>query len=298
MFLLLRLVILLCAIVAGAQVQSVGDVSFPTPDGWLYQQHPGDDHASLTLSQGGGYWVLAVYKAMRASGNAEQDFRAAWTKIAPHDPVPEPIYDHRSLVGYQGKYASQYTGDQQHYVWLYVLQSGRGAIPVLVITQNRQMFNAMQPMVLQVVEGVRQAGDKASPLKTTITLADLAGEWETGGESSLNYVDSATGAYAGSSTVAHGATYVIAANGSYTYKLAGVTGGRVVRDQGAGTVQLNNEFIVFRDRAKGTTSRYRFVSYQTAVNGATVLTLLTDNYEMSADAVSAYGEKWTRKNRP
>jgi len=47
--------------------------------------------------------------------------------------------------------------------------------------------------------------------------------------------------------------------------------------------------------AKAKLSRYHFISYQTALNGATVLTLLGDQYEANPANVSFYGEKWVRE---
>jgi len=291
--LLLRIIISLFALAAAAQVQNLGDVSFGLPDGWN-NEGVSKDHAALSLQENDGYWIIAVYQPMRSSGNPDADFSVAWRKLAPHEPVPEPIYEHKSSAGYSGRYGSQTTGDGEHLVWVYVLESRGSAIPVLVITQSRQMFNAMEPVITLVVDSVRLAPDKTQGFKTTITLADLVGEWHSGGESSVSYVDSATGAYAGSSTVAHGAGYVIAANGTYTYKLAGVSGRQIVRDQGSGTVEITRDLIVFHNRTKNNVSRYHFVSYQTAVNGATVLTLLGDNYELTPANVSFYAEKWVR----
>ena len=150
-------------------------------------------------------------------------------------------------------------------------------------------------MISEFVEGVRSGPVKAQVPKANITIADLVGEWHTGGDSSVNYVDSNTGAYAGSSTVAHSAGYVIAANGTFTQQFAGISNRNIIRGKSAGTVELTPEFIVFREKPGNRVTRYRFVSYQTAVNGSTVLTLLPGDYEMTAANISFYAEKWTRK---
>ena len=63
---------------AWAQVKTMGDVSFAVPAGWEYEQRPGDDHATLTLSKSGNIWVMAVFTPLRSSGDPEADFRAAW----------------------------------------------------------------------------------------------------------------------------------------------------------------------------------------------------------------------------
>jgi len=178
-------------------------------------------------------------------------------------------------------------------VLLYVLEAGESVVPVLVITPDRQSFNSLEPVISLFVEGVRRLPVKAQPPKTSITVADLVGEWRSSGDSSLNYVSS-SGAYAGSSTVAHGATYTIASDGSYKSQFAGVTNRQIVRGNSIGTVELGAETIGFRERG-GKLSRYHFVCYQTALNGATVLTVLPDQYEVNPANISFYSEKWVRE---
>jgi hypothetical protein len=94
--------------------------------------------------------------------------------------------------------------------------------------------------------------------------------------------------------VAHGVSYTIAADGSYKSQFAGVTNRQIVRGKSAGMLALGSGTIGFRER-NGNLSRYHFVSYQTALNGATVLTLLADQYEVSSSNLSYYAEKWVRE---
>ncbi|PYT65160.1 MAG: hypothetical protein DMG39_30030 [Acidobacteria bacterium] len=289
----LPLIVWLYAFAAFAQVETIGDVSFAVPDGWKYEYSPGDDFATMMLTKGDRYWVIAIYKARRSSGDAEADFSSAWTKIAPHAPVPEPIYDHTASAGYSGKYGSIWIDDNR-FAWLYLLETGQGAIPVLVVTRDRHAFDDLLPVISQVVEGVRIGREKAQPAKTNVTLADLVGQWHSGGDSSLNYVDSATGSYAGSSIVAHGEGYNIASDGSYTFRFAGISNRQIVRDRGSGTVEVTKEFIVFREKGTNRVTRYRTVSYQPAINGSTVLTLLQETYEPTGANIGFYGEKWVR----
>ena len=280
---------------AAAQVQSFGEVSFAVPDGWEYSVEASADHATFSTAQNGQGIALAVFRPLRSSGNPDNDFRAAWAKDVRSMQPPEPVYEHKSLAGYQGRYGSTNTPDNSHYVYLCVLEAGEGVIPVLVITPDRQTFNSLEPVISLFVEGVRQLPLKAQLPKTSITIADLAGEWRSSGDSSLNYVTS-SGAYAGSSTVAHGVSYTIAADGSYKSQFAGITNRQIVRSNSVGTVELGPGTIGFRERG-GKLSRYHFVSYQTALNGATVLTLLGDQYEANPANISFYGEKWVREPR-
>src|SRR6266550_6160239 len=292
-----RFAVLFCVFLfagsAAAPVQSLGEVSFVVPDGWDYGVDASGDHATLSTIQNGQVVALAVFRPLRSSGNPDNDFRAAWAKVVRSMQPPEPIYEHKTLAGYQGRYGSTNTDDNSHYVYLYALAAHGSVLPVLVVTPNRQSFNSWELVISLFVEGVRQLPLKAQPPKASITIAELVGEWRTSGDSSLNYVTS-SGAYAGSSTVAHGASYTIASDGSYKSQFAGVTNRQIVRGNSVGTVELGPGTIGFRERG-GKLSRYHFVSYQTALNGATVLTLLGDQYEVNPANVGFYGEKWVRE---
>lgn len=278
---------------AAAQVQTFGEVSFVVPDGWDYGVEASGDHATLSTLQNGQVVALAVFRPLRSIGNPDNDFRAAWAKVVRSMQPPEPVYEHKSLAGYQGRYGSTNTNDYSHYVHLYVLEAGESVIPVLAVTPNRQSFNSLEPVISLFVEGVRRLPLKAQPPKASITVADLVGEWRSSGDSSLNYVTS-SGAYAGSSTVAHGVSYTIASDGSYKSQFAGIANRQIIRSNSVGTVELASGSIGFRERG-GKLSRYHFVSYQTALNGATVLSLLGDQYEATPANVSFYGEKWVRE---
>ena len=292
-----RFAVLFCVFLfaagAAAQVQSLGEVSFVVPDGWDYGVEASGDHATLSTVQNGQVVALAVFRPFGSSGNPDGDFRAAWAKVVRSMQAPAPIYEHKSLAGYQGRYGSTSTDDNSHYVHLYALEAGGSVLPVLVVTPNRQSFNSLEPVISIFVEGVRQLPLKAQPPKASITIADLVGEWRSSGDSSLNYVTS-SGTYAGSSTVAHAASYTIAADGSYKSQFAGLANRQIIRGNSIGTVELGLGTIGFRERG-GKFSRYHFVSYQTALNGATVLTLLGDQYEANSANVSFYGEKWVRE---
>ena len=278
-----------------AQVRSLGEVSFAVPDGWEYSAEPTQDRATLSLGKNGQLIVaLAVFKPLTSSGDPDNDFRVAWTKDVRSLQLPAPIYEHKSLAGYQGRYGGTNTDDNSHYVHFYALEAGQSVIPVLVITPDRQTFNSIEPLISLFVDGVRQLPLKAQAPKTSLTLADLVGVWRSGGDSSIDYV-TPSGAYAGSSTVAHGVTYTIASDGSYKSQFAGIANRQIIRSDSVGTVELSSGIIGFRERGKLT--RYHFVSYQAALNGSTVLTLLGDQYEASPANISFYGEKWVRGNK-
>jgi len=281
----------LCVSMASAQVKTLGDLSFAAPEGWTYEQKPGADHASMSIVAGSQYCVIGVYAPARPSGNAQADFESAWRAVyrpAPNEGLPTPIYDFAG-IGYQGKYASEFTNNRLQ--WMYLLESGKGAIPVVVVASDRQVFNQLEFVIRQVVESVRQAPARAAAPKNNINIADLVGEWRHSADSSVDYVTS-SGAYAGSSSVFYGETYQIAADGSYNYQMAGMSNHNIVREKEAGVVELSGSLVVFKGRKN--VHRRRFVSYQQAVNGSTVLMLLDDQYEANGPNIGMYGEKWVR----
>lgn len=296
---MLRLAVLLSVLLfAGtvvAQVQSFGDLSFAVPKNWESSADASGTRVTLSFALNGQVIALAIFRPLRSSGNADADFRTAWTNTLRTLQIPEPIYEHKSLAGYQGRYASTNTPDNSNYVWLYALETGDSVIPVLVITPNRQTFNSLEPTFSVFVDGVRKLPLKAEPPKTSLVMSDLAGEWRSSGDSSLDYV-TPSGAYAGSSTVAHGTSYVISTDGTFKAQFAGIANRQVIRGNSVGTVELAAGTISFHERG-GKVSRYHFISYQIALNGATVLTLLADQYSPDAASIGAYAEKWVREPR-
>jgi hypothetical protein len=277
---------------APAEVRTFGALSFAVPPGWRYQAPSGDGPATVGAGTADDASVIAVFRPGRPSGDADSDFRTAWLQVVGGTP-PEPVYDYGTPVGYSGKWGGF---AETPYARLYLLEAGSEAVPVLVRTRDRATFDQQSATISEFVEGIRHAPLRAGPLKTTIALADLAGEWHTGGESSVNYV-TVTGAYAGSSTVAHSATYVISADGSFTYQFAGVANRQTVRGGGGGRVELGEGTLAFRERDGNSAQRYHFIAYQTALSGATVLTLLDAQYDVTGVNIAFYAEKWIRAGR-
>ncbi len=110
-----RFAVLFCVFLfaasAAAQVHSFGEISFVVPDGWDYGVDASGDHATLSTIQNGQVVALAVFRPLRSSGNPDNDFRAAWAKVVRSMQPPEPIYEHKSMAGYQGRFGSTNTDE-------------------------------------------------------------------------------------------------------------------------------------------------------------------------------------------
>jgi hypothetical protein len=239
---------------------------------------------------------MTVFTQWPSSGNANSDLNSAWQKImlagGAYSGYPlQPYPDVAHTVGYPGKRADASSINRATYTRLYVLETGKSFVPVVVMSNDGQVLNSLEYVANALLGSVRLAPLKASPVKTNLTLADLAGDWTSGMASSLSYFNTTTGQFAGSSNSAMGAGYHIAANGSFTYKMTGVVGNSSASDADTGVVELGGGFITFRGRNH--VVRYRFLNLQTALNGDIVLTLLPPG-DMAHISIIRDSEYWTR----
>ena len=117
----------------------------------------------------------------------------------------------------------------------------------------------------------------AGPVKNSITMADLAGNWsESGAANVVTYVNSGSGNYAGSDATFSTGWYAIKPDGSFTQKFQGRTDNHTVREVSSGTFTLSGEYIIvtYTGGDRRTTSKYQFVAYMTLPNGGAVLSLI------------------------
>ncbi|MGC9970096.1 MAG: hypothetical protein ABSE56_05865 [Bryobacteraceae bacterium] len=270
-------------------------MSFAVPDGWTYKR--GADLGAVVKTSGQNYWLMAVYTPMASSGDPSSDVKAAWTRIvlAGNDyqgMPPLPYYDISHSVGYPGRRADDSSVNGSTYTRLYALETGKSFIPVVAVSQNRQVLNAMEHIALAFIGSVRLAPLTAQPLKSAITLADLVGHWKHGAASSYDFYNRQTGRYESNASAFYGAGYTIANDGSFTYEMAGMVNGRTARDQESGVVELRADLAFFKGHSH--VLRYRFINYQHALDGSMVLTLLPENSEVTALTVLRGGDQWNR----
>ena len=281
---------------AAAQVQNLGDISFSVPDGWQYAPNAGAGFGMMTMKQGNNFWAMSVFTPWPSSGNANTDLNTAWQKIVlaggAYSGYPlQPYYDVVHTVGYPGKRADASSLNRATYTRLYVLEAEKSFVPVVVMSNDGQVLNSQEYVANALLGSIRVAPLKASPVKTNLALADLAGDWTSGTASSLSYFNNTTGQFAGSSNSATGAGYHISSNGTFTYKMRGVINNSSASDADSGVVELGGEFVTFKGRNH--VVRYRFLNIQTALNGDIVLTLLPPG-DMAHISIIRDSEYWTR----
>ena len=284
---------------SSAGVQTIGDVSFAVPEGWQYQAASNSSGGLMLLKQGQNFWVITMYAPLRPSGDANANFKAAWLSAVSTIPdfqksLPswDPYSIGKGILGYPGKYYEGFSDSGKMYARLYTLETGKVVVPVVVLTVNRQVLDALNHIVEAVVGSVRMAPLKASPIRNTLTMADLAGEWHTGMASSRTYYDRYSGAYAGSSTTAYSAAYHVAGNGAFTYQMGGLWNNRPVQDKDAGVIELSGDLVTLKGHDH--TQQYHFVNLQTAIDGSTVLTFLPGQEDPAKADVTMLQQQWVR----
>jgi hypothetical protein len=287
------------ALTASAQVQKLDSLSFAVPADWKYELAGGGASADMVWTNANGaYCIIVLTKPVPSSGDPEKDFAVTWRSGVEHNPqasVPTPIYDIHGMMGYPGKYSASAIDNRTKYVFLYVLETGKSFVPVVVITPSRTVFDVMEPTVRAVIGSVRVAPLMAVPIQATVTVADLVGDWKYGDASVVTYVNSSTGNYAGTSTTFSGEFYTITSDGRYTYSFQGMTGGHIVREKSAGVVEFSGEFIVFHEKPSNKLLRYHFISYEHGLSGATLLTLLPESYPVTASTIGMYAARFARE---
>ena len=182
-------------------------------------------------------------------------------------------------------------------------------------------------LVLSIISSMRASGAPPPPAPTgtavalkSVALADLVGEWGETGGSTIDWVDTSTGQYRGSTAAFFGASHAIAADGTFKYLFVGRTANHTVREGDSGTVGFKDGFLVisYKNRKTDAVRTLRVMGYVTVADGTTFMALvnaITTQKEVHWDD-PAYvanfcggvvagvpthcvgGETWVRRPRP
>jgi hypothetical protein len=113
------------------------------------------------------------------------------------------------MVGYSGKYYDASSATNTSYIRLYVLETGKVFVPVSFTSTNRNVLDSMSHNDRAIVGSVRVAPRKASPIRFSITVSDLAGYWTGGIVTSTDYYNN-SGQYQSNSLTAVNYGYTMA----------------------------------------------------------------------------------------
>jgi hypothetical protein len=280
---------------AAAAVHSVGNVSFDVPAGFKYTA--ANDGGAMVLKDGTNFWILAVYSAMPSTGDPDKDFEAAWQRIVMAGPdyksfPMKPYYNISGTVGYGGKSSALSSDDGQTCTRLFALEKGGVVIPVIEVARDNVTLNDKDYVANYLLGSVRLAPAHAVPVKYSVSMADLAGDWKSGLATSISYYNSSTGQFTGSTQSFYSAFYHISSSGAFTSQAAGMLDSRAFKEADAGRVVIDGPFVTFRGHEH--TSKYRFLSVQHGIDGATIVQLVPPE-DLSRIAVTSASMYLTKR---
>ena len=173
---------------------------------------------------------------------------------------------------------------------IYQLIDGGDVVYPVMILQSEN-FSDPDGQLDRLLATLRVPGG-APPAKPLATTADLARSWSTAASSVMNYVNTYTGANAGTSVIAYRQSYSLKPNGTYTGSFNGINNGRVIKSTEKGTYRLQGNRLIFKESNGRTTTKY-FLGIDTPP-GATgpIMLLLNPGYPANSANIGLYGEKY------
>ena len=294
------------------QTETLDVIQYTAPKGWAKTVKEGAVVYSDINKAKDGYCVLTIYSSTVSSGNAQKDFANEWNALVVKpfkveaNPKTESQTDPQGWQGTVGGAQFATDGGLKGIVLLTVY-SGFGKTAAILAILNDESYLAVADAF---VAGVKLDKTKAlaktappvqsdtsnlstrdpfpdkpnrgpqeplaGPLKNSITLNDLAGNWSEGGANVISYVNPSSGNYGGTDTTFFSDYYAIKADGTFESRFQGRTANHTVRETSTGTITLSGGYIYLKytgGENRGT-YKYQFVAYMVLPNGGAVLTLI------------------------
>jgi hypothetical protein len=292
---------------AAADRHQVTGASFEAAPNWEAQDAP--DHSTLVYRQGTTFGIFVVYTPH--PGALAASFDADWKRTTVNTPtrtVPKPTSRKLGARNLLEGSADTTTEGSNVTMNVILVEANGQIVDALVYTQNRAMLKALQPDIDKMLGSLQVAAPAAAPepvaapapvatgaarVLTTIALKDLAGAWSTHDQAVTTYVNSSSGAYAGTQTSATQDFYDIKADGTYAHRFQGLANGHVVRESSKGTVSLAGDAIVFTG-SDGDVHRFHFLEFAIDADGTSHWKVLDAQYPINSANIGLYAEKWVR----
>src|SRR5207247_1979089 len=113
----------------------------------------------------------------------------------------------------------------------------------------------------QLLRSLRIPGG-APPAKPLATMAQLGRNWSTTSSSVTNYVNSYTGAHAGTSIIAYGIYYTMKPDGTFSHIFSGINNSARIKEKSKGTYKLEGDLLLFKE-SNGRVTKNRFLGIDT-----------------------------------
>ena len=198
--------------------------TFTAPDGFTFEEQ--GDHAALKRVGAKSYCVIGVFDSADAAGDLQASFAAEWKNVVlvsidPVDPPPTQaatIGGQPALVGG----AMSTTGGKPVLAVLSTIDAGTKVVAILVLTPGPTDLQAYTPSIQALLNSVTirrvdpapapapapapvddqpAAPSRPGPPPSTLSVADLGGQWNHDDGAFTNYVSASTGSYAGYDSV-------------------------------------------------------------------------------------------------
>ena len=251
---------------AGAPASTTVDLVYSVPSG--FNEVRGEQATTLAYAMSDGYsnvsYTIVILPSQPMRGTLSETFLALWGEIitplftSAYSPGITPAPLRRRLasgyaVAFDGELMNSNNGGMFTTV-LYVFTSGDRVVPILGMFGDLDARQG-EPIISNFLETASIDGYPAGAF-SLFDASELVGEWSTQSAEFANYVDSSSGNYVGSSTVAVRQDHTFNADGSYkAYASAYQSDRGFDREAPSGTWRVEDDAVVLATNA-GTT-RYR-----------------------------------------
>ena len=290
------------------QTEMLDGVTFTPPKGWIKTPKEGAAVYTIVDKTTNAFCLLTIYGSSPSVSSPDQDFTNEWNNLvvkpfkAESNPKTESQTNPEGWQATAGGSEIELSEGVKAVALLTVFSGFGKTVSILSIFNDQSYLTQMQTFIDGIKLDKTKAVTSQTPiiqnlsqtiqndlfpdqpnrapqkpllgtLKSSITMADLAGTWDNGAASVVTYVDSSNGNYSGTDTSFFSDHHLIKPDGSFEYKFVGRASNHTVRETDSGTVILSGDNIIFKFKGRST-YRYQLIAYMTLPNGAAVLTLI------------------------
>ena len=290
------------AFAAPAAMQMTFDVTTYTVPAGFELLEGGTTHANFRRVDSGNWLLFGVYGSRPSSGNLTADFAADWKDVSGAPDVAAPSPANRKvgagIAAVEGGALCPAIG----FVDLIDIGAGGKVVTIIIESGSAEGFTKtyrktidafLSTLLVKPTPGATPPPNSAPAGKpSSLSAGDAVGHWYVSDQSTVSYVDSNTGNYAGSSATFYGVGYDLAANGTYTRHFRGMANGHIVDEKGSGKWELTPDRFVLNNG--NNTTRYQLLGFQKSADGAMQIDLLDEQYPPQSGNIALYSEHWKR----
>ncbi len=269
--LVITLVLFLAAHNISGQTDKLGDIKYTPPIGMAKASKNNVVAFSELNEVTGKFCIITLYGATPGTGSPQGDFEREWTNLVISNMKAEkmPTADQNSADGWTvlagGSSVDSEAG--KAVAFLTVISGFGRTVSVLAVFNDPSYVKKIETFisVLDIdkpkVEDSSTRAVSTAPLtydvdghiimpepKASFTMVDITGVWEEGGRISTSYVFRATGAHAGTDSVAFKIKRTITPQGSFSSDFFEIRNGKTNRDITTGTISVSGRLLLVKEK--------------------------------------------------